>query len=58
MLDDIPGVSESRKKALLAAFGSVDRIKKANADDIAAVAGIGPRLGEQIAEYFSRGAAA
>lgn len=58
VLDDIPGVSESRKKALLAAFGSVDRIKKAAPDDIAAVTGIGPRLGEQIAEYFSRGAAA
>ena len=54
VLDDIPGVSESRKKALLAAFGSVDRIKKTPAEKLATVSGIGPRLGEQIAEYFAR----
>jgi len=55
VLDDIPGVSESRKKALLEAFGSVERIKKTPADKLAAVSGIGPRLGEQIAEYLARG---
>jgi excinuclease ABC subunit C len=54
VLDDIPGVSETRKKALLAEFGSVERIKKAPAEKLAAVSGIGPRLGEQIAEYLSR----
>lgn len=54
VLDDIPGISEARKKALLAEFGSVDRIKKAPAEKLAAVSGIGPRLGEQIAEYLSR----
>ncbi len=55
VLDDIPGVSESRKKALLAEFGSLDRIRKATPDKLAAVSGIGPRLGEQIAEYLARG---
>jgi excinuclease ABC subunit C len=54
VLDDIPGVSEARKKALLAEFGSVERIRKAPAEKLAAVNGIGPRLGEQIAEYLSR----
>ena len=54
VLDDIPGVSETRKKALLAAFGSVDRIRKTPVEQIAAVSGIGPRLGEQIVEYLSR----
>ena len=54
VLDDIPGVSEARKKALLAEFGSVDRIRKTPAEKLAAVSGIGPRLGEQIAEYLSR----
>jgi excinuclease ABC subunit C len=54
LLDDIPGVSEARKMALLAAFGSVERIRKTSADQLAAVSGIGPRLGEQIAEYLSR----
>ncbi len=54
LLDDIPGVSESRKKALLAKFGSVDRMRKVPSDKLAAVPGIGPRLGEQIAEYLTR----
>lgn len=54
VLDDIPGVSETRKKALLAEFGSVERLKKTPAEKLAAVPGIGPRLGEQIAEYLAR----
>ncbi len=54
VLDDIPGVSESRKKALLAEFGSLERIRKAPPEKLAAVGGIGPRLGEQIAEYLAR----
>ncbi len=54
VLDDIPGVSESRKKALLSEFGSVDRMRKVPPEKLAAVAGIGPRLGEQIAEYLTR----
>ena len=54
VLDEIPGVSEMRKKALLAAFGSIERLRKAASGDIAGVAGIGPRLGESIAEYLSR----
>ncbi len=53
VLDDIPGVSESRKKALLAEFGSLERIKRAPAEKLAAVSGIGPRLGEQIVEYLT-----
>lgn len=55
VLDDIPGVSESRKKALLAEFGSLERIRRTPAEKLAEVSGIGPRLGEQIAEYLTRG---
>jgi len=54
ILDDIPGVSENRKKALLAKFGSVERLRKAPAATIGSVSGIGPRLGEQIVEYLAR----
>lgn len=54
VLDDIPGVSENRKKALLSTFGSIERLKKAAPEAIAAVSGIGPKLGEQIAEYLVR----
>ncbi len=54
ILDDIPGVSETRKKALIESFGSVDRLRRAAPGAIAAVTGISPRLGEQIAEYLAR----
>ena len=54
LLDEIPGVSESRKKALLETFGSVERIRKSSAKQIGSVIGIGPKLGEQIAQYLAR----
>ena len=34
LLDEIPGVSESRKKALLETFGSVERIRKSSVEEI------------------------
>ena len=54
VLDEIPGVSESRKKALLETFGSVERIRKSSAQEISSVTGIGHRLGEQISQYLTR----
>jgi excinuclease ABC subunit C len=54
VLDEIPGVSQSRKKALLEAFGSVERIRKSSTEEISSVSGIGPRLGEQISLYLAR----
>ncbi len=53
VLDDIPGVSETRKKALLAAFGSIERIRSQSAVALAGVPGISPRLAEQVVEYLS-----
>ena len=54
VLDEIPGVSQSRKKALLETFGSVERIRKSSTEEISSVSGIGPRLGEQISLYLAR----
>ena len=45
---EIPGLGEKRVAALLRHFGSVKRLKLANADEIASVAGIGPILALQI----------
>lgn len=53
ILDDIPGVSTSRKQALLSAFGSVARLRKASPEKIASVPGVGPRLAEEIAAYLA-----
>jgi excinuclease ABC subunit C len=47
-LDDIPGVSEARKKALLAKFGSVERIRRATPEALAEVPGISARLAGEI----------
>ena len=49
-LDDIEGINKSRKQALLRVFGSVERLRGADADEIAAVPGIGARLAGQIKE--------
>lgn len=54
LLDDCPGVSENRKKLLLKQFGSVERLRKASLDDIAAVPGIGPKLAQTIFDYLAQ----
>jgi excinuclease ABC subunit C len=52
ILDDCPGVSKTRKAVLLRAFGSVARLRKATADQIAAVPGIGKALAEEVARFL------
>ena len=47
-LDDLRGVGPKRKKALIAAFGSVKRIREASEDQLAQVEGISPALARQI----------
>jgi excinuclease ABC subunit C len=49
-LDDIAGVGEVRKKALLRHFGSVEKIKRATIDEIASV----PRMTKLAAMEISR----
>ena len=43
LLDGIPGLGETRRKALLKTFGSVTKLRAASAEEIATVPGIGPR---------------
>ena len=52
LLDECPGVSESRKQTLLRHFGSVARIRRASAAEIASLPGIGPRLAEAISDFL------
>jgi excinuclease ABC subunit C len=54
ILDECPGVSDNRKQALLAKFGSVERLRKASVEDIAAVEGISAKLAETIARFLNR----
>jgi excinuclease ABC subunit C len=48
LLDDVPGLGEVRRKALLKRFGSLRKIRAASVDDIAEVPGIGRRTAEAI----------
>jgi excinuclease ABC subunit C len=54
ILDECPGVSDSRKQALLTKFGSVERLRKASVEDIATVEGISEKLAETIARFLNR----
>jgi ERCC4-type nuclease len=54
LLDDCPGVSENRKKLLLRHFGSIDKLRNATAEEIAAIDGVGPKLAENIVEFFAK----
>ncbi|QPC81937.1 excinuclease ABC subunit UvrC [Phototrophicus methaneseepsis] len=48
-LESIPGIGPKKRKALLKHFGnSIDRIKKASADELMQVAGINEKLAETI----------
>lgn len=51
-LDEIPGLGHHRQKQLLAAFRSIDYLRDATPERIATVPGIGPRLAQQIYDYF------
>ncbi len=51
-LDDIPGLGHHRQKQLLATFRSIDYLREASPEQIASVPGIGPRLAQQIYDYF------
>jgi excinuclease ABC subunit C len=52
-LDEIPGLGHYRQKQLLATFRSIDYIREASVEQLAQVEGIGPKMAEQIYEYFN-----
>jgi excinuclease ABC subunit C len=47
-LDDVPGLGEVRRKALLAHFGTLRKLRAAEVAEIAEVPGIGPATAKQI----------
>jgi excinuclease ABC subunit C len=51
-LDEIPGLGFHRQKQLLAHFHSIDYIREASPKQLAEVSGIGPRLAQEIYDYF------
>ena len=53
-LDEIPGVSEAKKKLLLKKFGSITRLRKASATELAATPGISATLATLIQEQLAK----
>ncbi|MBP0481622.1 excinuclease ABC subunit UvrC [Sagittula salina] len=54
-LDEISGVGASRKRALLAHFGSAKAVSRANLADLKAVEGVSEALAERIYAFFHDG---
>ncbi|WP_268245815.1 excinuclease ABC subunit UvrC [Gemmobacter nanjingensis] len=51
-LDEVPGVGATRKRALLAHFGSAKAVTRAAVEDLTAVPGISEALAQQIHDFF------
>ena len=51
-LDDVPNVGATRKRALLAHFGSAKAVGRANLADLKAVDGISEKVAQTIYDYF------
>jgi excinuclease ABC subunit C len=48
ILDALPGIGPARRRALLAHFGSAERLLEATRDELEGVPGLPPRVGRQI----------
>ncbi len=57
-LDDVPGLGETRKQALVKHFGSVKKLRSATIDQICEVPGVGRRTAETVAAALAAAAPA
>jgi excinuclease ABC subunit C len=48
LLDEVPGLGQSRSRSLLESFGSVTALRKASVAELAAVPGIGEKMAQSI----------
>jgi excinuclease ABC subunit C len=53
VLEEIPGIGDKRKRALLAHFGSLKRIRSATAEEIAQVEGFNAQLAGRVQRFLS-----
>ncbi|HTN52261.1 MAG TPA: excinuclease ABC subunit UvrC, partial [Anaeromyxobacter sp.] len=54
VLEDIPGVGDGRKRALLRHFGSLKRVREATLEELAEVDGFGPQQAGVVHAFFHR----
>lgn len=52
VLDDIPGIGATRRKALLNAFGSIEKIKEATMEELQQVDSMNIKSAEAVYQYF------
>ncbi|UCC66756.1 MAG: excinuclease ABC subunit UvrC [Deltaproteobacteria bacterium] len=52
MLDQIPGIGERRKRALLEHLGGLEGVKKASAEELARIPGMNRTLAQKVWEHF------
>ena len=52
VLDDLPGLGPVRRAALLAHFGSIEKIRSATTAQLAEVPGFGPKLAAELQGFF------
>jgi excinuclease ABC subunit C len=52
VLDEFPGIGERRKKGLLKKFGSVQRLKMATLEQLAAVPGFGGKAAKEFKKFL------
>jgi excinuclease ABC subunit C len=53
LLDQIPGLGEVRRKALMTHFGSLKKLRQASVEEIAAVPGFGPKMAQSIKDALA-----
>ncbi|MEP6468903.1 MAG: excinuclease ABC subunit UvrC [Chloroflexota bacterium] len=54
VFDEVPGIGQARKKALLKRFGSVRRIREASLDEVAETPGLGRAAAERLKQHLAR----
>ncbi|MCL2874664.1 MAG: excinuclease ABC subunit UvrC [Defluviitaleaceae bacterium] len=55
ILDDIPGIGGTRRKALLKHFGDIENISKASVEELADVQGMNNKAAEAVYRFFTEG---
>jgi excinuclease ABC subunit C len=54
LLDELPGVGPSRKRALLAHFGSPDGVVSASSEELQAVPGLPAKVARELYAHLHR----
>ena len=54
ILEEIPGVGEARRRALMVHFETIDRIKGATVEELSEVKGMNKKVAENIVQFFKK----